>query len=232
MKKLEVIRGNRVDSYRAALADINLVSVYVSSSVLTAEDDATSMAINTLGLKETKFYQKLEARNNMIATVSVPTDHMPADLIASMEQFLGMVNADTVKVFTDSQVDFLTLNTYFPVAPNMKTVQEGSLADAYKRALDTANTTAIYVSYEDIEETHQAVESIHEDLELDEDRIQSVLEEHNSSVMLVGFEPEDTMAEIVDTLRGLSDGTGVIAFVTPVPEIVQAIKEMFSDQAR
>lgn len=42
----------------------------------------------------------------------------------------------------------------------MKTVQEGSLADAYKRALDTANTTAIYVSYEDIEAIH-ALSLIH-----------------------------------------------------------------------
>lgn len=111
----------------------------------------------------------------------------------------------------------------------MKTVQEGTLADAYKRALDTTNTTAIYVSYEDPEQTHQALETIHEDLELDEDRIQSVLEEHNSSVMLVGFEPEDTMEEIVATLRNLAAGSGHnIAFVSPDPNIVQTVRNSFS----
>lgn len=111
----------------------------------------------------------------------------------------------------------------------MKTVQEGTLADAYKRALDTADTIAIYVSYEDPEQTHQALETVHEDLELDEDRVQSVLEEHNSSVMLVGFEPEDTMVEIVDTLRNLAAGDGHnIAFVSPDPNIVQAVRNSFS----
>lgn len=112
----------------------------------------------------------------------------------------------------------------------MKTVQEGSLADAYKRALDTANTIAIYVSYEDPEQTAQAVETVHEDLELDEDRIQSVLEEHNSSVMLASFMAEDTLEEIVDTLRNLAGGGGHnIAFVSPVPNIVQAVRNSFNE---
>ena len=113
MKTPEIIQGNRVDSYRAALADINLSSVFVSTSVLTAEDDATSIAINVLGLKEPKFYKELEARNNMIATVSVIPDHTPAELIASMEHFMEIINADTVKIFVESQVDFITLTSYF-----------------------------------------------------------------------------------------------------------------------
>lgn len=111
----------------------------------------------------------------------------------------------------------------------MKTVQEGTLADTYKRALDTADTIAIYVSYEDPEQTHQALETVHEDLELDEDRVHGLLEEHNSSVMLVGFEPEDTMEEIVATLRNLAAGDGhSIAFVSPDPNIVQAVRNSFS----
>lgn len=119
--------------------------------------------------------------------------------------------------------------TYKFLGGDMKTIQEGTLADAYKRALDTADTIAIYVSYEDPEQTHQALETVHEDLELDEDRVQSVLEEHNSSVMLVGFEPEDTMEEIVATLRNLAAGDGHnIAFVSPDHNIVKAVKESFN----
>jgi len=114
----------------------------------------------------------------------------------------------------------------------MKTVQEGSLADAYKRALDTPNTTAIYVSHEDIEALHAGVEQVCVDLEHSEEQLQDVLDNNNSTVVLLSFEPEDTLEEIVVTVRDFLEGEGVRAVVSPHHEIVKAVRESFNvDQA-
>lgn len=113
----------------------------------------------------------------------------------------------------------------------MKTVQEGTLADAYKRALDTADTTAIYVSYDDIEAIHAGVELVCEDLEHSEEQLQAVLDKNNSTVVLVSFEPEDTLEEITTTVKDFLEGDGVRAVVSPHHEIVKAVRESFNDQA-
>lgn len=110
----------------------------------------------------------------------------------------------------------------------MKTVQEGSLADAYKRALDTANTTAIYVSYEDIEAIHAGVEQVCVDLEHSEEQLQDILDANNSTVVLISFEPEDTLEQIVVTVRDFLEGEGVRAVVSPHHEIVKAVRESFN----
>lgn len=111
----------------------------------------------------------------------------------------------------------------------MKTVQEGSLADAYKRALDTANTTAIYVSYEDIEAIHAGVEQVCEELEHSEEQLQDVLDNNNSTVILISFEQEDTLEEIVATVRSFLEGEDIRAVVSPHHEIVKAVKESFNE---
>lgn len=113
----------------------------------------------------------------------------------------------------------------------MKTVQEGALVDAYKRALDTANMRSIYVSYDDIEAIHAGVEQVCDELEHSEDQIQELFDKHHSSVLLLSFDPEDTMEEIAATLKTFLEGEGVFAVVTPHPEIVNTVKGLFNDQA-
>jgi len=110
----------------------------------------------------------------------------------------------------------------------MKTVQEGSLADAYKRALDTPNTTAIYISHEDIEALHAGVEQVCVDLEHSEEQLQDILDKNNSTVVLLSFDPEDTFEEIVATAKAFLEGDDVRAAVSPHHEIVKAVRESFN----
>lgn len=109
----------------------------------------------------------------------------------------------------------------------MKTVQEGTLLDAYKRALDTENTRAIFVSFDDVEFINQQVESVCNDYEMAEEQVQELLDKHKSSVMVISFDPEETLTEIVSTVKSFTEGDGNFAIVTPSQAILTAIKEAF-----
>lgn len=109
----------------------------------------------------------------------------------------------------------------------MKTVQQGLLLDAYKRALDTENTTAVYITFEDIEQVHANVECVLDELEHDSDQIGDILEEHNSAIVFVSFHPEDPLPEIKETLRTFTQQEGIVAFVTPSLTLENAVKELF-----
>lgn len=109
----------------------------------------------------------------------------------------------------------------------MKTVQQGLLLDAYKRALDTKNTTAVYITFEDIEQVHASAEQVFEELEHDADLIGEILDDHNSSVVLVSFHPEDPLPEIKETLLPFTKQEGIVAFVTPSLTLENAVKELF-----
>lgn len=110
----------------------------------------------------------------------------------------------------------------------MKTVQEGGIADAYKRALDTANMRAIYVSFDDIEAISVAVEQVCEELEHSEEQMQDLLDKNNSSVLLISFEQEDSLEDIMSSVKAFLEGEGVFAVVSPHHEIVKAVKEIFA----
>lgn len=109
----------------------------------------------------------------------------------------------------------------------MKTVQQGLLLDAYHRALNTRDTTAVYITFEDIERVHANVECVLDELEHDADLIGEILDDHNSSVVFVSFHPEDPLPEIKETLRTFAQQEGIVAFVTPSLTLENAVKELF-----
>lgn len=109
----------------------------------------------------------------------------------------------------------------------MKTVQQGLLLDAYKRALDTENTAAVYITFEGDEQLRVSAEKVFEELEHDADLIGEILDDHNSSVVFVSFHPEDPLPEIKETLRTFAQQEGIVAFVTPSLTLENAVKELF-----
>jgi hypothetical protein len=109
-----------------------------------------------------------------------------------------------------------------------KTVKSGLLLDAYHRALDTRDTTVVYVTFEDIEQVHANVEGVFEELEHSAEQLIEILEEINSSVVFVSFDVEDSLPEIKESLRIFTQHEGIVAFVTPSLTLENAIKELLT----
>ncbi|MNQ41610.1 hypothetical protein D3C85_552920 [compost metagenome] len=113
MKTPTLIRGNRVNCYRAALKVSNCLTMILSSTAPTTEDDEVSIAINMLGYEEYKFYKKLKKQNSVIGTISVIHNHTPEELIEVVDQFRGQMTIERITIYVDSQTDFDTLTAHF-----------------------------------------------------------------------------------------------------------------------
>lgn len=114
----------------------------------------------------------------------------------------------------------------------MKTVQEGTLADAFKLTLDAASTIALYVSYEPLEESKQTVLKVHETLGMDLYDLHNTISDQGSDVMFVAFTTEEPMDKLVATLHSLVVGAEQhIVFVSPESTIVEAVRNSLNDKS-
>lgn len=105
--------GTREDVLKTAYDNQNVFSVWVSDQDPEFEDEAQFAALEELGIEDKDFFDKLEASNSSIATLTVEPGYSAQDLVDNLSMFMGMVVLTDIRIFVSNQADLETIQKHF-----------------------------------------------------------------------------------------------------------------------